>query len=310
MPNFSTSIKNLHFDFPVFNASGILGATEGEIKRVLESDAGAVVIKSVTLEKRPGNSGIRFYWEDIGSINSMGLPNQGVDYYCSLAERLTKYNKPVILSIAGFKKDDYKKLIVKADKVPFSAIEVNLSCPNIEGKGIFAYDFNTMFRLLNALRKKTKKTLGVKLPPYTQREQIKEVVANFRKIGIDFITTMNTFPLGTFIDWKKESMRINPNMGIGGLAGNAVKPIALSQVILFRYFSEGKLPVIAVGGISSAQDIYEFILAGASAVQIGTALLKKGTNIFTQLKRDLRGLLMEKKVKKLSDKVGRLKFLS
>src|SRR3990167_8414561 len=100
MIDFSTKIKNLHFAFPVFNASGILGATETEIKKILESEAGAAVIKSVTLEKRQGNSGVRFYWEDIGSINSMGLPNQGIDYYCNLVERLTEYGKPIILSIA------------------------------------------------------------------------------------------------------------------------------------------------------------------------------------------------------------------
>ncbi|OGK25169.1 hypothetical protein A2954_06830 [Candidatus Roizmanbacteria bacterium RIFCSPLOWO2_01_FULL_37_12] len=309
MSDLSTSIKKLYFDFPVFNASGILGATESEIKKVLESEAGAVVIKSVTLEKRPGNTGVRFYWDDIGSINSMGLPNQGIDYYCNLADKLTKYNKPVILSIAGFKEDDYKKIIAKADKVPFSAIEVNLSCPNIEGKGIFAYDYKTMFRLLKDLRKKSKKVLGVKLPPYTQREQIKGIAENFVKIGIDFITTMNTFPLSTYIDYQKETMRIKPNMGIGGLGGKAVKQIALAQVLLFKEYSNGKLPIIAVGGISSAADVYEFILIGATAVQIGTALLKNDTKIFVQIKKDLSTLLKEKKVKRLSDKIGNLKYL-
>ncbi len=303
-----TSIADLQFNFPVFNASGILGATEGEIKRVLESESGAAVIKSVTLKKRLGNAGVRFYWEDIGSINSMGLPNQGIDYYCSLAEKLTKYKKPIILSVAGFTEDDYKKLVDKAKEKPFSAIEVNLSCPNIEGKGIFAFDFKIMFRLLKDLRKRIKKNLGVKLPPYLQREQIKEITENFMDLGIDFITTMNTFPLGTFIDYQKETMRIKPNMGIGGLGGKAVKPIALSQVVLFRHYSQGKLPIIGVGGISSARDIYEFILAGASAVQIGTALLRQGPGIFKKLKIELEEILEEKKVKNLSDKVGALKL--
>lgn len=85
MVDLSTHFAGLKFEFPVFNASGILGATETEIRKVLESEAGGVIIKSVTLEKRPGNTGIRFYWDDLGSINSMGLPNQGIDYYCNLA---------------------------------------------------------------------------------------------------------------------------------------------------------------------------------------------------------------------------------
>ena len=308
MPELKTKIGNLAFDPPILNASGILGATESEIKRVLESEAGAVVIKSVTVKPRKGNEGVRFYWEDIGSINSMGLPNQGIDYYCNLAENLTKYGKPIILSIAGFTEDDYKILIDKAKETPFSAIEVNLSCPNIEGKGIFAYDFKTMFRLLKNLRKRTHKALGVKLPPYPQREQIQEVTKNFTDLGVDFITTMNTFLLGTFIDYQKETMKIMPNMGIGGLGGKAVKPIALAQVILYRYYSKGKLPIIGVGGITKAEDVYEFILAGATAVQIGTALLKESPSIFTKIKRELTKLLKGKKIKKLAEKIGALKI--
>ncbi len=128
------------------------------------------------------------------------------------------------------------------------------------------------------------------------------------EVGIDFVTTMNTFPLGTSIDWQKESMRISPNMGIAGLAGSAVKPIALSQVILISHYTKGKLPIIGVGGITNAVDAYEFFLAGASAIQIGTALLKKSPRIFSSIKSELIELLKKKGVKRLSDKSGSLKL--
>ncbi|OGK17127.1 hypothetical protein A2774_04910 [Candidatus Roizmanbacteria bacterium RIFCSPHIGHO2_01_FULL_39_12c] len=305
----STSIKNLIFDFPVMNASGIWGATENELKKILESKSGAAVVKSVTLTKRSGNPGVRYYKEEVGSINSMGLPNQGIEYYCDIADRLNEYRKPVILSLAGFSQNDYIKLVRKASKYSFSALEVNLSCPNIEGKGIFAYDFKTMFKLLKKLRKLTDMTMGVKLSPYAQRDEIKLVAENLLDIRIDFVTTMNTFPLSAFINWEKESTRIKPNGGIGGLGGAAVKPICLSQVILLHQYSKGKLPIIGVGGISTASDIYEFILAGAAAVQLGTSLLHNGTNFFQTLRDDLIKLLLEKKVNKLSSKIGKLKFL-
>ena len=309
MINFTTSLGKLKLSFPVMNASGILGATESEITRVLESESGAAVIKSVTLDRRLGNEGIRYYMEDFGSINSMGLPNQGIKYYCNLAKKLSFFKKPIILSVAGFSENDYLKIVTYADNYPFSAFEINLSCPNIEGKGIFAYDFKTSFSILEKLRKLTKKTLGVKLPPFVQRTEISEYSEFLISNKIDFISSINTFPLSCYIDWRSEKMRIKPNMGIGGLGGKSVKQIALAQIVLFREFTKNKLSIIGVGGISSASDIYEFILTGASAVQIGTELIRKGPELFQELKTDLIKILEEKGIKKLSDKVGKLKYL-
>lgn len=309
MVELSTSIGKLKLSFPVMNASGILGATESEIIRVLESDSGAVVIKSVTLEKRLGNEGVRYYMDPLGSLNSMGFPNKGINYYCDIVSKLREYKKPVILSVAGFSEMEFEKLISIADKFPFSAFEVNLSCPNIVGKNIFAFDFKVTSRIVNKIRKKTKKDIGIKLPPYSQRSEIQTISKILLNNGIDFITTMNTYPLSCFVDWKSETMRIKPNMGIGGLGGKSVKQIALAQIALFRYFSRGKLPIIGVGGISTASDIYEFILAGASAVQVGTELIRKGPKLFQELKSDMIKILKKKGVKKLSDKIGKLKYL-
>lgn len=309
MMDLTSSLGKFKLLFPVMNASGILGATESELTRVLESGAGAVVIKSTTLEKRPGNEGVRYYMEQVGSINSMGFPNQGIRYYCDIIRKLNKHNKPVILSIAGFSEAEFVRLIMIADRYPFSAFEINLSCPNIVGKNIFAFDFQTTSSILKKVRKKTKKIIGIKLPPYSQRSEIQLMTKILLDEGVDFMTTMNTYPLSCFVDWKSEQMRIKPNMGIGGLGGNSIKPISLAQVVLFRQFTEGKLPIIGVGGITSAQDVYEFILAGASAVQIGTDLIRKGPNLFKTIRKDLIQILEEKRVKKLSDKIGKLKFL-
>lgn len=306
MIDLSVRIKNLKFETPFLNASGVWCTTENEIDEILKSEAGGVVFKTMTLEKRVGNPEPRLYVTDDFSINSMGLPNLGVDYYCQIASKLKKYQKPLIASFAGFKEKEFYILAEKIDNADFDGLEVNLSCPNLEGKGIFAYDLDLSFKILKNLKKITKKVIGVKLPPYNDRETIKKIAEKFLQLKIDFVTLINSYPLGAFIDTKNERLVIKPNQGIGGLGGRVLKPISLAQVILFHKFSQGKIDIIGVGGVETGDDVYQYILAGAKLVGVGTRLLK-GPKIFSNLKKQLEKIFREKKINKIEDKLGQLK---
>jgi len=296
-------------NFPVFNASGIWCTTKEQLKELGKSEASAIVFKTMTLLPRQGNPEPRFFLGNDFSLNSMGLPNLGIDYYCQIVSDLKKYKKPLIASIAGFSKSEFLVLFDKVNKVSFDMVEVNLSCPNLEGKGLFAYDLKTSFSILKKIMKKTKKKVGVKLPPYFERETIKKVVQEFLKLKIDFVTLVNSYPLGCYIDVEKEEMVIKPNLGIGGLGGKILQPIALAQVVLFYQYSEGRLPIVAIGGIEEVYDIYRYALAGACAFGIGTRLWSEGPKVFSRLKKELKKLLAQKKVKSLKEKIGKVKFL-
>jgi len=303
-----TKIGKLEFDLPVFNASGVWCTTEKELIQLGKSQAGAIVFKTMTVKPRIGNPEPRLYINKKISINSMGLPNLGVDYYSEIVTNLKKYDKPLFASIAGFSEEEFDYLFDRVNDKPFDAVEINLSCPNLVGKCIFAYDYKTSLRILKKIKSKTKKIIGVKLPPYNDRGEIQRMSEELVDVGVDFVTLINSVPLGCIIDYKKEMMMIRPNMGIGGLGGPVIKPIALAQTVLFRHFSKGKLALIGVGGISKGNDVYEYILAGASAVGVATTLQNEGIKVFDRLRKELVELLKNKKVKQLKEKIGALKI--
>lgn len=304
-----TDIKDLSFNFPAFNASGVWCTSNQELSGLGMSEAGAIVTKSMTVMPREGNAKTRMVFNDLISVNGMGLPNHGVDYYCASVKQLRSFKKPIIASIVGFSESDIDLVFEKVNKQPFDGIEVNLSCPNVSGKSVFAYDIPLSLKILKKLRTQSKKIIGVKLPPYNQRGEIQEMAEGLVSIGVDFATLINSHPLGCIINIETESMMMKPNMGIGGLGGAVLKPIALAQVVLFHHFSKGKIGIIGVGGVETGKDIYEYILAGATAVGVATALWKYGPSVFGKLKYEFEQLLIEKKVKSLKSKIGALRFI-
>lgn len=173
--------------FLILNASGVHCTTREELEEVLESYADAVIVKTITLKPREGNPKPRLFYTRDFSLTSMGLPNRGVDYYCKISSGIQGYKKPVFASIAGFSEEEYYKLFKKVDKTGFDAIEVNLSCPNVEASCVFAYDLDLTLRIAEKLRKITSTPLGFKLSPYTERWQIKKLAEGFLKIGVDFV---------------------------------------------------------------------------------------------------------------------------
>jgi len=299
-----TNIGTLVLENPVMNASGVWCTTVEELNQIGHSQAGAIVTKSMTLKERSGNPEPRFTVEEGYSINSMGLPNPGVDYYCQHIKDLERGGKPVIASIAGFSVQEYTELMARVAEQPFDAVEVNLSCPNLEGKGIFAYDLETASKILEKLRGMLTKPMGVKLPPYLTRNEISQTAKRFIELGVDFVTLVNSYPLGCVIDADTRKLKIAPNGGVGGLGGKALKPIALGQVLLFDQESDHKLTIIGVGGVDSGRDVMEYLIAGASAVQIATALHTESPSIFKRINKELSLFVKEKNITSLADIIG------
>lgn len=314
--NLSVKIGYCVLENPIMNASGPKCTNKDELFDLLYSDSCAVVSKSCTREPRNGNECPRYYDNQFLSINSMGLPNHGYKYYIDLIDNInSKDSKPYIISIAGLSiKDNIhiinkisKKINIKTEeKKKNIGIEINLSCPNIINKGQLAYDFKNMDIYLNSLFKNIDitnfKMIGIKLPPYFELHHF-EIVANIiKKYPIDFITTINSIGNGLVIDYKNEMQVIKPKEGLGGLGGSIVKPTGLSNVFNFaKQFADTNIKIIGVGGIEKGSDVFEYLLAGASAVQVGTHYYKEGIKCFKNLKNELLEIMNEKNYNKLSD---------
>ncbi|WP_408870408.1 dihydroorotate oxidase [Blattabacterium cuenoti] len=304
----TASINGIQLPLCIMNASGVLCSTDQELSNLLNSSSGGVVTKSCTSQPRKGNVLPRYFEWNLGSINSMGLPNPGIHFYLDFLEK-RKISKPIFLSISGLSTEENYFLIQEANQSSkVTAIELNLSCPNlIEKKEMFGYDFDKISNFIENIFKFNKKPLGVKLPPYFQEEHIKNIALIFNQFPIFFVTCINSLPNGLFIDANKESVVIRPKKGFGGIGGYMIKPFALANVHKFYTYLRKDISIIGCGGISSGKDIFEHILCGASAVQIGTQFMKEGISVFERLKKELILILEKKNYSSLNSFKGKLK---
>ena len=273
MVDLSVKIGKLKLKNPVMAGSGTFGAEYGELMDIRK--LGAYVAKTITLEARIGNPPPRVCETASGMLNSIGLENKGVGYFLEKTlPEAKKYGIPVIASIAGDDASEFAKLAERlGGSSGVDAIELNLSCPNItRGRGpgagvkgqIIAQDGKAVYGIVKAVKRSTKLTVIAKLSPNVT--DIAEIAKTAESAGADALTVANTF-LGMVvaIDTKR------PILGniTGGLSGPAIKPLALRMV--WQVCRSVKIPVIGSGGISDWRDAVEFILCGASAVQVGTA---------------------------------------
>ncbi len=301
----SLRIKNVVISPPIMNASGPLCTSFEELEALCRSSAGAVVIKSTTYLPRTGNPHPKYFEFAGNSINSNGLENPGYLAYVQMIPKLReKYPEKVFVSsIVGFNRSEFVEMVTALAPV-VDMLEINLSCPNIPGKPQVAYDMESSLDILLTLRRLTDKPMGVKLPAYLDSVFQKQMAEVLVKGGVDFISLINSLGHTIFIDGEETC--IHPNNGRGGLGGEFIKPVALGQVNAFYSLIGDKIPIFGVGGISSGKDVYDYVLAGASAVQVGTAYAMSGTAVFDKIGSELSEIFVSKG-SSWNEKLGKLK---
>ena len=267
MVQLSTKIGSLELKNPVMTASGTFGYGTEYADFMDISRLGAIIVKGTTLAPRQGNPYPRMAETPSGMLNAVGLQNKGVDYFVDhIYPEVQKIGTAIIVNVSGSCIDDYVQcasIINTLDDIP--AIELNISCPNVKQGGMaFGVNPDSAAQVVSAVRKAYDKTLIVKLSPNVT--DITEIARAVEGAGADSVSLINTM-LGMAIDAEKRRPILSTITG--GMSGPAVKPVALRMV--WQTAKAVKIPVIGLGGICSATDANEFLLAGASAIQIGTA---------------------------------------
>lgn len=267
MADLNIKIGSLAFRNPVLLASGTCGYGS-ELEDFIDlSDLGGIIVKGTTLEPREGNPYPRMAETASGMLNAVGLQNKGIDYFeRNIYPVLARFDTNIIVNVNGNTVEEYSELSDRIDRLEgIHAIELNISCPNVKRGGmIFGTNTSSAREVIAAVRKVYHRTLIVKLSPNVT--DITEFARISEDEGADAVSLINTL-LGMAVDSRTMKPRLSTITG--GLSGPAVKPVALRMV--WQAANAVKIPVIGVGGIMDADDALEFILAGATAVQIGTA---------------------------------------
>ncbi len=267
-----TEFCGLEFNTPLVLLSGCVGFGE-EYTRVegfTNRDAGAVCLKGTTLEARPGNKPHRVYETPMGMLNAIGLQNPGAHAVVNdILPQLDFSETRFIANLSGSTVEEYQQVARLFDDSPIDAMEINISCPNVKQGGVaFGNDPDMSARVVEACRKVTDKPLITKLSP--NQTDIAENARRCIEAGTDGFAVINTL-MGMAIDVEARTPIIGNNQG--GLSGPAIKPIALLKVHqVYKVARDHAIPIIGQGGITTAEDALEFLIAGASAVGIGTAL--------------------------------------
>jgi dihydroorotate dehydrogenase (fumarate) len=307
---------------PITNASGPHSVTREELEALGRSASGAIVTKSMTHCPRAGNPEPRLALHldgERGSLNSMGLNNLGFQEYAKLMPTLKRYGKPVVASISYAPcehqlplEEQYGQIAQTLIESGADMLEINLSTPNLTGIPI-SNDPQSIRRVLAPLCKNRNIPIGVKISPYNNTLPLfTEVAQLLLELGVDFVTTMNSEPNALDIDLKTRAKVIKPREGYGGYGGPAILPIALAEVHRFYTFFQkhnSPIEVWGCGGIVRAEDAIKHFLAGASVVQVGTALLWKGTAVFAELGNGIERWLKENGHSHLHEIIGTVREL-
>ena len=267
MANLSVNIGNLNLKNPVMTASGTFGYGIEFQDFVPLDQIGGIIVKGTTLLHREGNPYPRMAETAQGMLNCVGLQNKGVDYFCrNIYPQIKDIDTQMIVNVSGNSPENYAECAARVNELEnIRAIELNISCPNVKSGGMaFGVTCEGAASVVREVRKKYDKTLIVKLSPNVT--DITEIARAVEAEGADSVSLINTL-MGTSIDIEKRCF--NLSIGTGGLSGPCVKPVALRMV--YQVAKAVKIPVVGLGGISSATDAIEFLMAGATAIEIGTA---------------------------------------
>ncbi len=267
MADLRVNIAGLQMKNPVMTASGTFGYGLEYVDLVNLEEIGGIIVKGTTLHPRQGNPYPRMAETAMGMLNCVGLQNKGVDYFCEHIYPLIKdIDTRMIVNVSGNSPEDYAECAARIDALErIPAIELNISCPNVKHGGMaFGTSCEGAAGVVRAVREAYHKTLIVKLSPNVT--SVSDIALAVQDAGADAVSLINTL-MGMAVDIERRKRVLS--IGTGGLSGPAVKPVALRMV--YEVAHAVQIPVIGLGGISCAKDAIEFLLAGASAIEIGTA---------------------------------------
>lgn len=301
MAKLNVNINKLALKNPVMTASGTFGYGLEFNDFISIDEIGGIIVKGTTLEPRQGNDYPRMAEVPSGMLNCVGLQNKGVEYFCSnIYPQIKDINTNMIVNVSGSTLEDYASCaacINELDNIP--AIELNISCPNVKAGGMaFGVTASGAASVVKAVREVYNKTLIVKLSPNVT--SVVDIAKACEAEGADSVSLINTL-MGMAIDIEKRKPILS--IATGGLSGPAVKPVALRMV--WQVAKAVNIPVIGLGGISSATDAIEFLMAGATAIQIGTANFLDPT-ITIKVRDGINQWLDEHNISDVNDIIGSL----
>ena len=293
----SVDIDEITLRNPTMLASGILGISQRIFERLYDENIGGIVTKSISVEPMKGYPNPTIIPLSGGSyLNAVGLSNPGVNAF---SEELSQNkNIPIFISLVGSSEKDFAKMIKVFDSLNIIGYEINLSCPHVSKMGMeVGDDLEAVSKIVSTARKNTKKPISVKVG--VGSVDVIELARTAIDAGANIITAINTLRAMSI---DVETMMPILSNRIGGLSGTAIKPIGIRCV--YEISKNLKVPVIGCGGISTWQDVVEYMLAGASAVQIGSVLGSAGPGIFNSITKDLKKYIERKGIMKISEIVG------
>ena len=294
----AVEIAGLKLRNPLMNAAGVLGMSSSILKRVYDSGTGGVITKSIGPKPRKGHPNPTLVRVDCGALNAMGLPNPGVEYFVDEIKEIKKLGIPIVASFFGGSTEEFAEVAYQLSRAGADALELNASCPNVaEELGMLAADAGNVERVTAAVKAETKLPVFVKLSPNVTN--IKSIAVAAEWGGADAITAVNTL----------KGMAIDVNMRrpvlaniTGGLSGPAVKTVALRCV--WEIAEAVNLPIIGCGGITTSTDAVEYFLAGALAVEVGTAVMTHGFGVYKEITDGISEYMEQNGFTKIDEMVG------
>ncbi len=296
MVEIGIDLLGFHFENPLILASGINDKVPDQWIRAHEEGAGGVVTKSIGIEPRDGYENPTIVELPYGLINAMGLPNPGWKGFLAMVEGYT-FDFPLIVSIFGGTPEEFSLLAGKLSEVA-DAFELNLSCPHARGYGMeVGQKPENVYEAVKAVKDATDRPVIAKLTPNT--DDITKLGLAAEKAGADAVSAINTLKAMAIDVYARRPILSNR---VGGYSGPGVKPVALKAV--YDLAGELEIPIIGIGGITTWEDAVEFLLAGASALQIGTAVSLRGWGVFREIREGLRRYLKDEGFSSVEEIVG------
>lgn len=302
MSNLEIQFLNKELTNPLVLASGIMGSNFGSLVRMAQTKIGAITTKSVSIEPKLGHPNPIVAEYESGFLNCVGLANGGIEKMKGEIEKFRKKHKtPILLSIFEHTGEKFVELTKKASELPVDFLEINLSCPNVEkefGKPI-ATDPDKTYEVVKRIKEVSKLPIIVKLSPNVH--SIVDVGLAAEKAGADAVCAINTIGPGMLIDLETQKPILSNK--VGGVSGPAIKPVAIKCI--YDLYQNLKIPILGMGGVKSAEDVIELMLAGATLVGMGSVVYYEGIEVFSRINDELNDWLDQHNIKDINEIIGK-----